>query len=74
MTVEELLKHIKENNIDLKSKIYIERIEDVYFEKNGWKTKKKKSFDFPDSYDKYFEIFCGIKYKNDNGLYLTGHF
>lgn len=74
MTVGKLIQYIYENNIDLNSNIYVERIEDEYFENHGWKTIDKDNFEFSEEKDKYYKIFSYRKYKDDNKLYLTGHY
>lgn len=43
-TVGQLLEFIKEHNLPNDSKILIQRIEDIYFEKHSWGTVKKEGF------------------------------
>jgi hypothetical protein len=76
MSVGELLEFIEKNKISRKAKIWTQRIEDFYFEKNGWKTKNIKSFEYPDEKDKYIKIWGCVLYKNKdkNNLYLTAHY
>jgi len=42
LTVDKLLKFIKENKIPLTAKVMIQRIEDMYFEENHWEEYTKK--------------------------------
>jgi hypothetical protein len=56
--------------------VYYERIEDVYFEKHGWTTEPRPN---PDGYNdcppsQFIRAFTPIRYKDDNGLYITAHF
>ena len=44
LTVGKLLAYIKENNISNDALVLIQRIEDIYFEENGWSTVKKEGF------------------------------
>lgn len=73
-TVQDLLDYIYKYNIDKNSPVFVERIEDFYFKKNGWKTLNKPDFEFKGHERKFFDIFGIIKFKNDNKLYLTAHF
>lgn len=43
-TVGQLLEFIEKNNIPMDAKIMIQRVEDVYFEKNGWTTVNKEGY------------------------------
>jgi hypothetical protein len=43
-TVGQLLEFIEKHNIPMDAKIMIQRVEDVYFEKNGWKTVNKEGY------------------------------
>ena len=43
-TVGDLLKFIEDHNISKDSKILVERVEDFYYEKNGWETVKAQVF------------------------------
>ncbi len=43
MNAGQLLDFIYKYQIDRDATIYTQRIEDVYFEEHGWKTKKKPS-------------------------------
>lgn len=81
MTVGWLKKFIKENNIPDDAQIFVERVEDVYFEKHGWsKTSVFKDNDMSldtkdDSFKtQYHPIWSPVKYKDDNNLYLDLHY
>ena len=41
-TVGDLLKFIEDHDVSKDSKILVERVEDFYYEKNGWETVKKQ--------------------------------
>lgn len=71
LTVRELLKFIEEHNLDKNAKVCVQRIEDVYYEKHGWSTVKKKQ---DDSITEYTPVWGGIKYKDDDTLYLDLHY
>jgi hypothetical protein len=53
--------------------VYIQRVEDVYFEKHNWKGKMMPSPDFDDQFDEYMPVWCALDYKDGN-LYLTPHY
>lgn len=72
LTVEQLLKFIEKHNIPLTAKVRLQRIEDVYFENNGWTTTKKYQSDIGDC--EYFSCFTAVKYPDDDNLYLDGHY
>ena len=99
MTVGWLKKFIEENNIPDDAQIFVERVEDIYYEKHGWsKTSVFKENDI--YYDmkqyketcynmqevnmtdeelesfktQYHSIWCPVKYKDDNRLYLDLHY
>lgn len=73
MTVGWLKKFIEENNIPDESLILVERVHDVYFEERGWsKTSTFKENDLEDT--EYHPIWCPVKYKNDDNLYLDLHY
>lgn len=72
-TVQELLDFIEKNNIDKNSKILVQRIEDMYYEQYNWTTIKKDSVDFADEQDEFTPVWCPVKYKDDDKLYLHLH-
>ena len=53
--------------------VYIQRVEDKYFEKHGWKGRMMPSPDFEGHFDEYVEVWCTLDYKDGN-LYLTPHY
>ena len=54
--------------------VFYERIEDVYFEKHGWTTEPRPN-EYPECPPSQFiRAFTSIRYKDDNGLYITAHF
>lgn len=53
--------------------VYIQRVEDKYFEKYGWKGKMMPSPDFSGEFDEYIPVWCTLDYKDGN-LYLTPHY
>jgi hypothetical protein len=66
--LKEILKDCDDNGI-----IYYQRIEDVYFKKHNWKTKKMKDSLCKEIDDEYVEVFSGFKDKKGN-IYLTAHY
>lgn len=52
MTVGQLRKLLSDNTIPDDAKIMVERVEDVYFESNGWKTLKSENYllGYPEEY------------------------
>lgn len=81
MTVGWLKKFIEENNIPDDSEILVERVHDVYYTKYGWsKTSVFKDNDMSlDTGDESFKteyhpIWCPVKYRGDNRLYLDLHY
>lgn len=53
--------------------VYIQRVEDKYFEKHGWKGKMMPNPDFEGHFDEYVPVWCTLDYKDGN-LYLTPHY
>lgn len=56
-----------------KGSVYIQRVEDRYFEKHGWRTKKMPCPEFEGQFDEYVEVWGVVDYKDGN-LYLTPHY
>lgn len=46
LTVGDLLKFIKNNNIPDHAPVFMQRVEDVYFEKHGWTTENMPGFHY----------------------------
>lgn len=42
LTVHDLLRHIRDKNVDINGKVLTQRVEDVYFEKRNWGVVKKE--------------------------------
>lgn len=73
MTVWELKEQIKMYWIPDDAEVFVERVEDIYFEKHWWKTRKKySSFCWFDV--EYIPSFCVCKYKWDWNLYIDQHY
>jgi hypothetical protein len=53
--------------------VYIQRVEDKYFEKHGWKGRMMPNPDFSGEFDEYIPVWCTLDYKDGN-LYLTPHY
>lgn len=79
MTVKELRVFLASNNISDDAEVFVQRVEDVYFEKHGWETiKKPEAFfhgrsEYP-HINEYFKPWCCVKYKEDNNLYIDAHY
>jgi hypothetical protein len=112
-TVGDLLDFIKKHKLSRNSKILVERVEDVYYNKYGWKTVKKEGnaywdrkslinkaksgvFNDKSTYpnmteehinniikseeildetkNEYHPVWCPVKYKDDDNLYLDLHY
>lgn len=71
-TVGQLLDFIEKHNIPRDGKVFIERIEDVYFEKHNWKTIEKKG-SFKHEVHNYFVSFCPVSYDLKD-LYIKAHY
>jgi len=69
MTVKDLKRSL--NDIPDDYKIYYQRIEDIYFNKHGWKGKKIK---FYDSFSEYIRAFSAYPKKNNKILVINGHY
>jgi hypothetical protein len=78
LTVGDLKKFLAESNLPDDAKILSQRVEDIYFEKHGWKTYNKKNFHFPDEeiYDnQYIPVFSCLQYKDEEDLlFLNLHY
>lgn len=72
VSVGELLDFIKRNNIPMSSKIFIERIEDVYFEKHHWAVIEKEQ-DYHEIHQ-YHIAWCPVKYKDSDKLFIDLHY
>ena len=70
LTVGKLKEYIK--NLPDDSKVFIERIEDFYFENNNWTTKSKDNWDGNKS--EWIDAFSVVKYDKDNNLYIGAHY
>jgi len=53
--------------------VYIQRVEDVYFEKHGWEGKMMPQPENNSYFDEYIPVWCTLDYKDGN-LYLTPHY
>lgn len=75
LTVGKLKKYIEENKLPDDALILYQRIEDFYFNKNGWsKNSIKKSDPFWKGHpDEYVVVWSYCRYKDKN-LYLTAHY
>lgn len=57
--------------------VLAQRVEDVYFDKYGWKGLKRPCLEYPDDIegDQYLNVWYGLRYKKiDEHLYLTLHY
>lgn len=73
-TVGDLLKFVQDNNISLDSKIFIERVEDVYFEKHEWAiVEKEQYFTAPPEKHEYHIAWSPVKYEG-NKLFIDLHY
>ena len=63
-------------NLPNNAKVYYQRIEDIYFTKHNWETKKMPNSNFaPEEIDdEYIKCWCRVRYKDDKNLYLTAHY
>ena len=66
------VKQLKEvlDKLDENSLVYIQRVEDIYYEKHGWETLKKET---NEGISQYSPAWCTVEY-NDNTLYLDSHY
>lgn len=71
LTVGRLREAIKDLPDD--APVLYERIEDVYFDKHGWKAELKPG-EFPEYPSQYIRAFTSVKYKEDDALYITAHY
>ena len=53
--------------------VYIQRVEDVYFEQHGWKGKMMPQPEDNSNFDEYVPVWCTLNY-DDKNLYLTPHY
>ena len=74
LSVGELLDFIEKYNIDRKSKVLVQRVEDIYYNKHNWTTLKKAG-DFGEEYpEEYTPVFTPVKYPDDSNLFLNLHY
>lgn len=84
LTVGRLEEFIKKSNLPKDSKVLIQRIEDEYYENQGWGVYLKKDINsYPDdngiteedSMSQYHPAFCCVKYKDeDKILFINLHY
>jgi hypothetical protein len=78
MTVADLRKALE--GVPDDAEVRYQRIEDVYFEKNGWdspKVTKRLPWGFeetPDEYSQYIAVFSAYKHPYDNVFVLNAHY
>ena len=72
LTVGDLRKFLETHNPPDDAIVLVERVEDIYFEKHGWKTVEKE-FDVWETHE-YIKAFCACKFKDDNNLYINCHY
>ncbi len=81
MTVSELLNFIEKHNIPHDSEIFSQRVEDRYYQgitlpsgqkTEGWETVKKVQDITGET--EYSPVWCAVKYKDDNRLFLDLHY
>lgn len=68
MTVLELKQAL--SNLPDDGEVYVQRIEDFYFENNGWSVKKMEG---ENGEEQYIATWCCINYDGKN-LYITSHY
>lgn len=72
MTVADLKKYIKDYNVPDNAIVLIERVEDVYYNKNNWGAYVKYQDKIPTQYS---PAWCCVKYKDDhNILFIDKHY
>ena len=74
MIVQEVIDRIDKYNIPMDAEVFIERVEDIYFEDHWWKTKKKYDPYIPEKPTEYIKPFSCCKYKRDKNLYIDCHY
>lgn len=74
--IEITVKDIKEIIKDLPDDVQItyQRIEDVYFEKHGWKSEKVKCDIFPEDKDEFILASTAWFDKDNNKVRISAHF
>jgi len=71
-TLKELLYSLPAKYSDCK--VMVERVEDIYYEKNGWQTLKIKSVEYPECIEEYSPVWCASLDKDNNILRLFMHY
>lgn len=57
------------------TKVVIERVEDFYFEKNGWKVLEESDSFIPDGMRQYFPAWTSWHYNDDKRiLFIDAHY
>lgn len=74
LTIGKLKKYLEKYNPPDDALILIERVEDIYFKKHGWKTIDKPHSFMEGEITEYIEAFCAVKFKEDNNLYINCHY
>jgi hypothetical protein len=84
LTIGRLKEFLEEHKDELDDDgiVYYQRIEDFYFERNGWDHSVRVKYDYfgmdmnpLDMHeDQYIVAFSPVKYKNDRNLYITAHY
>ncbi len=65
LTVGDLKRFLEEHDLPDDAKVLVERIEDVYYEKNSWSVLEK---DTDKGKSHYTPAWCAVRYKDDKDL------
>lgn len=75
LTVGKLRKFLEEHSeLPDDALVLTQRVEDKYYEKNGWGVVLKESAWYETEQEQYHPAWCCVKYNNDNNLYIDLHY
>ena len=72
LTVGELKKYLTDYPDD--ALVVAQRVEDVYYEKHGWKTLKKPDHLYPEHNNQYSAVWGMVSYDDKECCYLDLHY
>lgn len=72
LTVGELKKYLTDYPDD--ALVVAQRVEDVYYEKHGWKTLKKPDHLYPEHNNQYSAVWSMVSYDDKECCYLDLHY
>jgi len=75
LTMGDLAEFVYNNShIPRDTKVLIERIEDIYFEKYNWKVLEVQTGEYEEDKNEFFPAWCISKDRNEDFIYIYNHY